>query len=97
MCGDFNHEDTEIGVKALKLITGLKDAWRTATKRVKNFLGSSVAWDFEIGGGKWLKETFATSQHEDCHETSNKLIRSSEYSNSDNSKNLSEPTQILSF
>ena len=34
LCGDFNHTDTEIGVQAIKSITGLKDSWRTSLKKV---------------------------------------------------------------
>ncbi|XP_065071036.1 putative neutral sphingomyelinase isoform X2 [Rhopilema esculentum] len=34
LCGDFNHEETEIGVRALKSVTGLQDAWHSALKKL---------------------------------------------------------------
>lgn len=34
LCGDFNHTDTEIGIRSMKAITRLKDSWRTALDKV---------------------------------------------------------------
>eukprot|EP00794_Sanderia_malayensis_P012773 gene12773-14084_t len=33
LCGDFNHEDTEIGMRTIKLLTGLEDTFETAAER----------------------------------------------------------------
>jgi len=33
LCGDFNHSDSEIGIRAIKSITGVIDSWRSAANK----------------------------------------------------------------
>ena len=40
LCGDFNHEESETGVKMVKTLARLKDAWNSCIRKV------SKSWPF---------------------------------------------------
>ena len=52
LCGDFNHSDSEIGIRAIKSITGVIDSWRSAANKVYTFLQETIG--LETGGSNMV-------------------------------------------